>query len=614
MSPPSVCSRLLSIALAITIHVAVAEANVCDVDADGDVDVNDLATIRHARNDSRPAPRDPLGPRSGGPIRYPDASACERLCTLPDCAAEAVGVPPVNSPPLATDDRARTTEAVPTTVEVLANDSDPDGDAIQIEFTGAAGKAAVTATADNRVSYAPTAGFVGYDEFEYGISDPSGETAGAMVSMLIEPAEVGSSRLNVRSIDSYVQEGDVGSRLAMFEIELERGSMPGAVSVDFTTVDGSATAFTDYLPIASSVSWADGESGVRLVGVELSGDALVEVDEEFALALRNPVNAVIDTAEARLLIVNDDGDTGNSAPVAVGDAGMMLPDAPFVIDVLANDADPDGDPLTVIGVGQPFSGSATFTANEVIYTPQPGFLGRDYFRYRVADGSGLTDEGLVSVTVVESLNSPPVAVDDFATASGGAPVTVPVLDNDSDVDGDSIAVTAVTQGSHGSVSFTASDVTYVPEAGFAGDDSFTYTVGDGRGGESAATVNVTVEADALPRVEFAFDGASVTEGGPGETSVAVVAVSLVAPAGFDQRVEALIVSEDGSANAYVDYDPLFINLVWGPGDTATKYLLVSVQGDAVVEEDETFDIVLAEVTNAVAGSPDRMTVQIVDDD
>lgn len=614
MSPPSVCSRLLTIALAFSIHVALAEANVCDVDADGDVDVNDLAATRHARNDSRPAPRDPLGPRGDGPIRYPDASACERLCTRPECAAETIGVPPVNSPPLATDDQARTTEAVPTTIEVLANDSDPDGDTVRVDFLGAAGKAVVSVGADNRVNYAPGTGFVGYDGFEYLISDPAGETAGAMVSMLIEPVEAAASRLNVRSVDNYVLEGDVGTRLAMFEIELERTGMPGAVSVDFTTLDGSATAFTDYLPVTSSVSWADGESGVRLVGVELAGDALVEADEEFALALRNPVNAVIDTAEASLRIINDDGATGNSAPVAVGDAGMILPDAAFVIDVLANDSDPDGDPLSVVGVGQPFNGSASFTGSEVMYTPQPGFLGRDYLRYRIADSSGLIDDGLVSIRVVESLNNPPTAVDDSATASGGAAVTVQVLDNDSDADGDAIVVTAVTQGSHGSVSFTASDVTYAPEAGYVGDDSFTYTVGDGRGGEATATVNVTVDGDALPRVQFVFDGVSVVEGAADEISAAAVAVTLVAPAGFDQRVEALLISEEGSASEYADYDPVFVSLVWGPGDTATKYLQVTVVGDAAVEGDETFDLVLAEVTNAQAGPPDRMTVQIVDDD
>ena len=58
--------------------------------------------------------------------------------------------------------------------------------------------------------------------------------------------------------------------------------------------------------------------------------------------------------------------------------------------------------------------------------------------------------------------------------------------------GETLTVTAVTQGTNGTVTFTGSDVTYTPDADFFGTDSFTYTISDGNGGTDTATVNVTV--------------------------------------------------------------------------------------------------------------------------
>jgi hypothetical protein len=74
-------------------------------------------------------------------------------------------------------------------------------------------------------------------------------------------------------------------------------------------------------------------------------------------------------------------------------------------------------------------------------------------------------------------------------------VTVSVLANDSDPDGDALSVTAVTQGSHGTVVRNANGTaTYTPAAGFQGGDAFTYTIADGKGGAATASVSVTVVA------------------------------------------------------------------------------------------------------------------------
>ena len=93
----------------------------------------------------------------------------------------------------------------------------------------------------------------------------------------------------------------------------------------------------------------------------------------------------------------------------------------------------------------------------------------------------------------ESTPHLPVAQNDIATTVRGTPVDITVLANDSDVDGDALTVTGVTQSTHGEVMLnTDGTVRYTPASNFNGSDSFTYTVSDGHGGTATATVNVTV--------------------------------------------------------------------------------------------------------------------------
>lgn len=100
-------------------------------------------------------------------------------------------------------------------------------------------------------------------------------------------------------------------------------------------------------------------------------------------------------------------------------------------------------------------------------------------------------------------NRPPVAANDAAITGVNTAVPIQVLANDSDPDNDPLTITAITQGSNGAVTNTASIVTYTPNAGFGGTDSFTYTIGDGKGGSATATVTVTV--DRAPLVNAGAD-------------------------------------------------------------------------------------------------------------
>ncbi|MEQ1763062.1 MAG: tandem-95 repeat protein, partial [Pyrinomonadaceae bacterium] len=163
-----------------------------------------------------------------------------------------------------------------------------------------------------------------------------------------------------------------------------------------------------------------------------------------------------------------------------------------VINVLANDTDPEGNTLTVTAVTQPANGSVTFTAGNVSFTPAANFSGTTTFTYTISDGNGGTDTATVTVTVT-GVNDGPDAVNDSATVAEDSGATViNVLANDTDPEGNTLTVTAVTQPANGSVTFTAGNVSFTPTANFFGTTTFTYTISDGNGGTDTATVTVTV--------------------------------------------------------------------------------------------------------------------------
>jgi len=185
----------------------------------------------------------------------------------------------------------------------------------------------------------------------------------------------------------------------------------------------------------------------------------------------------------------------NHPPVAADDSATTAHDAAVNVSVLANDSDPDGDTLTIASVTQPSNGTAAIQGSAVRYSPAAGFAGSDAFTYTVSDGHGGDATATVNVTVTPPpANRPPVAANDAATTQQETSVVVSVLANDSDPDGDSLSVAAIGTPGHGTAAVEGSSVRYTPAAGYAGSDSFDYTVSDGHGHEATATVNVTVNA------------------------------------------------------------------------------------------------------------------------
>ena len=144
----------------------------------------------------------------------------------------------------------------------------------------------------------------------------------------------------------------------------------------------------------------------------------------------------------------------NSAPVANADSATTAEDTAVTINVAGNDSDVDGNlvPSSVSIIDTPGNGSVKVNGDgTVTYTPYSDFNGTDTFTYRICDAEGRLCASAVVTVNVTAVNDAPVAVDDSGTTPEDMPVTVKVLSNDSDVDGDTLVVTGVTQPAHGTV-------------------------------------------------------------------------------------------------------------------------------------------------------------------
>lgn len=177
-------------------------------------------------------------------------------------------------------------------------------------------------------------------------------------------------------------------------------------------------------------------------------------------------------------------------PTAVDDALSAAPTG--VQDVLANDSDADGDPLSVSASTQPANGTATCSATGAcLYSANAGFTGSDSFTYTASDGNGGTTSATVAVTVSASSTPTTLAArDDEAATLAGRAVTIHALANDS---GTGLHVVTTGTPQHGTA-ICAPDGTcqYTPAAGFTGADGFAYTIADGAAQEVSAAVHVLV--------------------------------------------------------------------------------------------------------------------------
>jgi Big-like domain-containing protein len=181
------------------------------------------------------------------------------------------------------------------------------------------------------------------------------------------------------------------------------------------------------------------------------------------------------------------------APLASNDALAIDEDGTAVIDVLANDRDPEGGFMSVLSVAPPLHGTASITDGQITYRPTGNYNGTDTFSYTVIDSDGQTAVGLVSVTI-RALDDLPKALDDAKTVMIGQTVTIDVLGNDGGL-GDGLLDLSILppQPTKGTVTKSADGraIVYTPTK--KGSDTIRYRVVDLDGDNAEAKVSITVE-------------------------------------------------------------------------------------------------------------------------
>ncbi len=400
---------------------------------------------------------------------------------LPGGAILAPNELPANRPPEAMNDAATTEFETPVLISVLSNDIDLDGNPLSI--TSATKPAHGTLRVlGSHVEYTPDTGFKGVDAFSYTIADGRGgtDTAGVIVT-------VGSPNLPPLPPTNHppVAEDDVVA--TAFET---------AVTIDVLANDTDTD--TDPLSVTGTTQPLNGS--VRIVGGRIEyapaiGFRGIDTFEYTIEDGRGGKNTAVVTVSVGTPI-------GNNPPVARDDTSNTRYETTVSIDVLANDTDPDGDPLTISLAEAPTHGTARLSGNRIEYSPASGFAGADTLTYTVRDGRGGTSTATVRVSVelpTLAMNRPPDAVNDTALTAFERAVSINVLANDTDPDGDPLTVAIAVAPIHGTIRLVGTRIEYTPDAGYQGVDVFHYTVADGRGGGDMASVSVTVGPPALPQ-------------------------------------------------------------------------------------------------------------------
>lgn len=236
-----------------------------------------------------------------------------------------------------------------------------------------------------------------------------------------------------------------------------------------TVVTGPATSVT-VRPLAND----EGAPPLTLVGFGTAGHGTVVLDATQQALVYTPAPGFLGSDSFAYTVQDATGATAegvvtvlvNDVPVANDDRALTAAGVAVTIPVLANDH--DAQPLAIAALGTPGHGSVELLPDQRLrYHPQPGFVGSDSFGYSVVDPHGALASALVTVDVAAP-NQPPVAVDDAATTPVDTPVTLDLLANDNDPDGDPLQLVGLAMPLHGSLAVAPDrTVTYTPAAGSA---------------------------------------------------------------------------------------------------------------------------------------------------
>ncbi|WP_026286913.1 beta strand repeat-containing protein [Gilvimarinus chinensis] len=395
-------------------------------------------------------------------------------------ATVTITVNPVNDAPVANNDAVATNEDTLVSIDVMSNDIEVDASDTPGTLTLAIGTEPTHGVAvinNGLIDYTPAPEYEGTDTFTYTIEDSGGLISNVAT---VTVSVIGVNDVPVAMADSAnVDEDD-------------------SVVIDVLINDSDIDGTIDAMSVAVVTDGAHGTAVVNAAtgAITYTPDADYNGTDTFTYQVDDDLGGTSNEATVTVTVSSI-----NDAPVAADDTVTALQeDTPHNINVLGNDSDVDGtlNVASVEIVSVPSNGAVSVSTSTgmVTYTPSENYFGSDSFSYRVMDELGeWSNEATVTLTV-DSVNDMPTATDDTVVTDEDTAVLISLLDNDSDIDGalDITSVTMVSPASNGSVdNHGDGTVTYTPNSNFNGSDSFSYTVRDDEGGESAmASVTITV--------------------------------------------------------------------------------------------------------------------------
>ncbi len=482
-----------------------------------------------------------------------------------------VNVTPVNDAPVAKDDIATTQEDTAVTIDVLPNDTDVDGDKLSIQSASVPEAQGKVEIVDGKLVFTPAENFNGDAEITYTVTDGA----------LTDQATV---KVTVNAVnDTPVVESNIADQ---------------ALAEDFTpyTIDLN-TAFSD-------VDNVDGE-----LTFSVSGNSNIQV------AIVNGIATITPTADwngSETLTFTATDPSGESisqtvnftvAPVAdiVADSVTVVEDTPTIIKVLGNDTFEGDDKVVSLDTNNgPANGTVSINPDgSVTYTSNDNYHGTDSFTYIVTSG-GVSESTTVSVDVTP-VNDAPVAKDDIATTQEDTAVTIDVLSNDTDVDGDKLSIQSATvPEAQGKVEIVDGKLVFTPAENFNGQAEITYTVTDGQlTDEAKVTVTVnpvndapTIKVDAVESITE--DAVSI------DTVVATLTVR-----DTDTSEDQLTVSLENNSNGYF--------VLVGNEVKLTQAGVDAVNNDELNLKDLTISASVSDGVNPTASDSDSLIVNRVND-
>jgi Ca2+-binding RTX toxin-like protein len=394
-----------------------------------------------------------------GTVTFADGS------TLEFSQIETILTDPQDLPPVANDDAITIDEdAAPVTINVLANDTDPNGDPLTVVSASVPAEQGTVAVIGNQVVFTPAENFNGEATITYTIEDPAGNQASAEVAVTVTPVDDAP----VTNPDVATTDEDTPVTIDPLANDTDPDGQDLAISGTPTSPNGTVTVNPDGTIEFTPDPDFNGTTTIDYIAVDPDGN---ETPGQVTVTV-NPVD---------------------DAPVTNPDVATTDENTPVTIDPLANDTDPDGQPLEILGT--PTSPNGTVTVNPdgtIEFTPDPDFNGTTTIDYIAVDPDGNETPGQVTVTV-NPVDDAPVTNPDTATTDEDTPVIIDPLANDTDPDGQPLAISGTPTSPDGTVTVNPDGtIEFTPDPDFNGTTTIDYIAVDPDGNETPGQVTVTV--------------------------------------------------------------------------------------------------------------------------